>query len=85
MNKAAAIESALRCFACGLLALVPILGLPFVVATLVFFSKSSASSQEGFNPARRYAFLGITFAIIGLLVSTTATWWTIVFWFTRDL
>jgi hypothetical protein len=85
MNKTAAIESALRCFACGLLALVPMLGLPFVVAALVFFSKSSASSQESFNPARRYAFLGITFATIGLLVSTTATWWTVVFWFTRDL
>lgn len=84
MNKTAAIESALRCFACGLLALIPVLGVPFVVAALVFFGKSSANSGECFNPARRYAFLGVAFATIGLLVSTTAVWWTIVLWFADE-
>ena len=75
MNKITAIESALRCFVCGLLALIPLLGLPFGVAAVMFYTKSSARSLEDWNPARRYAFLGLAFAVIGFFITTTAAWW----------
>ena len=84
MSKAAAIESSLRCFVCGLVALIPVVGLPFVAAAVILFSKASPGSPEAVNPARRYAVLGVTFAVVGLLVSTTATVWVAVFWLTRD-
>jgi hypothetical protein len=75
MNKITAIESALRCFVCGLLALIPLLGLPFGVAAVIFYGQSSARSVDDWNPARRYAFLGLAFAVIGFFITTTAGWW----------
>lgn len=81
MNKIAAIESALRCFVCGLLALIPMLGVPFGVAAVVFYAKSSARSVDDWNPARRYAFLGLAFAMIGFFITTTAGWWAAVYHF----
>lgn len=80
MNRVAAIESALRCFTCGLLALVPLLGLPFAVAAVVLFAKSSRHSVDDLNPARRCALLGLTFALIGTFVTITALFCTIVFY-----
>ena len=80
MNRVAAIESALRCFVCGLLALIPGLGLPFAVAAVVFYAKSSARSVDEWNPARRFAFLGLACAVAGVLLTTTSAWWVLVFW-----
>ena len=80
MNKVAAIEAALRCFVCGLLALIPGIGLPFAIAAVVFYGKSSASSVDEWNPARRYAFLGLGCAVTGVLVTTMSAWWALVFW-----
>jgi hypothetical protein len=80
MNRVATIESALRCFACGLLALVPLLGLPFAVAAVIWYTKSSTHSVGDWNPARRYAVLGLAFALVGSFLTITAVFCTIVFY-----
>ena len=85
MNKIIAIESALRCFGCGLLALLPGIGLPFAVAAVVFYGKSSARSVDEWNPARRYAFLGLACAVAGVLLTTMSAWWVLVFWLKGEL
>jgi uncharacterized membrane protein len=80
MNRVAAIESALRCFTCGLLALLPLLGLPFAVAAVILYAKSSKHSVENLNPARRYALLGLTFALVGTFITITGFFCAIVFY-----
>ena len=80
MNRAAAIESALRCFTCGLLALMPLLGLPFAVAAVFLFVKSSTYSENDWNPARRYALLGLTFALAGSFITITGLCCAVVFY-----
>jgi hypothetical protein len=79
MNRGAAIESALRCFTCGLLALVPLLGLPFAVTAVILYTKSSRHSADDWHPARRYALLGLTFALVGSFVTITALFCTVIF------
>ncbi|HEY0548272.1 MAG TPA: hypothetical protein VGF13_01650 [Verrucomicrobiae bacterium] len=71
MNRVASIETALRCFTFGLLALVPLLGLPFAAAAILLYGKSSVHSADNWNPARRYALLGLTFALIGTFITIT--------------
>jgi len=85
MNRIIAIEAALRCFACGLLALVPILGVPFGLAALAFYGKSAAGSSDGWNPAQRHARAGVACAGLGLLANTTGLWWFLVLWFTKEI
>lgn len=80
MNRVAAIESSLRCFACGLLALVPLFGVPFAVASVILYTKSSTHSVGDWNPARRYALFGLTFALVGTFVTITALVCTIGFY-----
>ncbi len=80
MNRVVAIESSLKCFACGLLALVPLFGLPFAVAAVVLYGKSSTHSVGDWNPARRYALLGFTFALVGSFATITALCCTLVFY-----
>jgi hypothetical protein len=80
MNRVVAIESSLKCFACGLLALVPLFGLPFAVAAVFLYMKSSTHSAGDWNPARRYGLLGLAFALIGSCVTITALFCTIAFY-----
>lgn len=85
MNRVAAIESALRCFVRGLLALLPGLGLPFAGAAVLFYGKSSARSMDEWNPARRCALLGLTCAVAGVLLTTMSVWWVLLFWLKGEL
>ena len=84
MNKIPAIESALCCFVCGLLALLPILGVGFTVVAIMYYRKSLALSRECWNPAQRYALLGLIFALIGPAISLGA-WWMILYRFKDEL
>ena len=72
MNKALALRAALRCFTCGLLALLPVLGLPFALAAMVFHVKASGHAPDEWDVARRYARLGILFAGIGVSLNIFA-------------
>lgn len=68
MNRIEAIESSLRCFACGLLALIPVLGVPCVLMAFSAYRQSRLPAQE-WNPARRYAVAGLICAVLGLLMT----------------
>jgi hypothetical protein len=81
MNRIAGIESALRCFTFGLLALLPLAGLPFAVAGVIQFAKYSTHSANDWNPARRYALFGLAFALLGTLFTITAIGCAVGFYF----
>jgi len=80
MNKVLALQSAMRCFACGFLAFIPLLGIPFAVAAMVFNARASGHAPDDWHIARRYAGLGMFFAGIGLLLNVTALAWIAILW-----
>jgi hypothetical protein len=75
VNKVLALQSALRCFTCGLLSLIPVLGIPFALAAMLFHAKASDHAPDDWHVARRYALLGMLFAALGLLLNVTALVW----------
>ena len=72
MNKVLALKYALRCFTCGLLSFIPVVGMPFALAAIMFLNKSSGQAPEDWHVARRYTTLGMIFAALGLLLNVTA-------------
>ena len=65
LHRIQVIEGSLRCFAYGLMSLVPVLG---VAASLITFQEyGSTRSQAGpdWNPARRYLVLGYVLGWFG--------------------
>jgi hypothetical protein len=80
MNKVLALQAALRCFTCGLLALVPIIGLPFAIAAMVLKTRASGHAPDDWHVAHRYAMLGMLFATLGLLLNVTALGWVAIVW-----
>ena len=75
MNKVLALKFALRCFSCGLLSLIPVLGIPFAFAALYFQVKAAANTPDDWHIARRYTTLGIIFTAVGLFLNVTAIVW----------
>jgi len=61
------IESSIRCFVCGLLALLPGIGLPFAIFALVISRNVRAGQRHFWNPARSYWIWGIACAAIGTI------------------
>jgi hypothetical protein len=61
------IKSSLHCFTCGMLGLLPVIGLPFAVAALVISPKVRAGQQRFWNPARPYWMAGVVCAAIGII------------------
>jgi hypothetical protein len=78
VNKILALKFALWCFTCGLLSLVPVLGIPFAFAALLFRAKASAHTPDDWPIARRYMTLGSLFAALGLFLNVTALGWIVV-------
>lgn len=72
MSKVLALRAASRCLTCGLLALIPLLGVPFTIAAMVFHIKASGHAPDHWPVARRYAKLGMTLAGIGLTLNVSA-------------
>ena len=85
MNKVLAIQAALRCFTCGLLSLIPMLGIPFALAAMLFHAKASGLAPDDWHVARRYAMLGMLFAALGLLLNVTAIVWFGFAWVEKQL
>jgi hypothetical protein len=62
------IERSLRCFTCGLIALLPVIGLPFAFIAIGDFLRVNWDKGAVWNPARRYAATGLVCAVAGLLL-----------------
>ena len=71
MNKVLALRAALRCFTCGLLALIPIIGVPFAIVAMIFQIKASGYAPDNWPVAHRYSRLGVFFAAVGLFLNAT--------------
>jgi hypothetical protein len=67
LAKIAMLNGSLRCFAFGLLALLPGIGIPFAVAALWTAGQVRAYEKEYWNAAGLYRTGGIICAAIGLI------------------
>jgi hypothetical protein len=61
------LENSLRCFVCGLLGLLPALGLPFAFAALALSGQVRASQKKYWNAARPYWIWGVISAMAGTI------------------
>ena len=67
-DKIHLIEGSLRCFAFGLTALLPLIGIPFAVIALANFRTVFFSKSKLWNPAERYLRVGLACAIASILL-----------------
>ena len=61
-------KASLRCFIFGLLGLLPVIGLPFVVAALWVSGGARASEKYFWNAARPYRIWGVVCAACGAIL-----------------
>ena len=61
------LNNSLRCFVCGLLGLLPVIGLPFAFAALVLSGQVRTGQKKYWNAARPYWLWGVISAIAGTL------------------
>jgi len=69
MDKIQAINRSLRCFVFGLLALIPVVGLPMGVIAWVHGVAVTRKYGGQWNPAQRYVLWGRTLGLLGVLIS----------------
>jgi hypothetical protein len=65
-------RDSLRCFACGWISLIPVLGLPFATTAIRLHLRVRKHYPDVWNPGRRYLAVGFPLACMGLLVSVVA-------------
>jgi hypothetical protein len=61
------LENSMRCFVCGLLGLLPVIGFPFALAALVLSGQVRAGQKKYWNAARPYWILGVISAVAGTI------------------
>lgn len=61
------LKNSLRCFTCGLLGLLPVIGLPFAFAALVLSGQVRAGQKKYWNAARPYWIWGVVSAMAGTI------------------
>ncbi len=61
------LQNSLRCFTCGLLGLLPVIGLPFAFAALVLSGQVRAGQKKHWNAARPYWICGVVSAMAGIV------------------
>ena len=61
------IRLSLRCYVCGMLALLPCLGAPFAVAALILSGRARVGEKRFWNVARHYRELGVIGAAFGIV------------------
>jgi len=66
------IEASIRCLVFGVLALLPVIGLPFALVAGCQSGLARAREKQHWNPARKLRLVGLSCAISGALL------WTIV-------
>jgi hypothetical protein len=64
------INTSRRCFTCGMLSLLPVIGIPFAVAALVYAGKVRVAEKQLWNPARPYMMIGGIVASLSLILWT---------------
>jgi hypothetical protein len=69
MDRVELIKKSLRCFVLGLLALLPILGLPMAVLALATIHSVTRRQGQEWNPAQQYLLWGRALAWWGGFVS----------------
>jgi hypothetical protein len=75
MERITLIERSLKCFVLGLLALLPVVGVPFACAALFAASGTLGKASGEWNPARRYVLVGLWCAALGVAVSALGVSW----------
>ena len=64
-RRIAVIETSLRCFVFGLIGVIPVLGFPLAVLTVVHFWKARLAAASDWNPANGYLNCGLVLAALG--------------------
>lgn len=59
------LQNSLHCFVCGLLGLLPVVGLPFALAALILSGQVRAGQKKHWNAARPYWIWGVVCAAAG--------------------
>jgi len=62
------LKGSLRCFAYGLLGLLPVVGLPFGIAALWISGRVRAEEKNLWNAARPYRIWGVVCAAVGIIL-----------------
>ena len=60
-------KGSLRCFTCGLLGLLPVIGVPFAIAALWISGHVRPLEWQYWNPARTYRRVGVVSAAVGII------------------
>jgi hypothetical protein len=61
------LKGSVRCFAFGLLGLIPLIGLPFALSALWISGRVRAKEKQLWNAARPYRIWGVVLAAAGTL------------------
>jgi hypothetical protein len=72
MNELAAakikmMQASIRCLVLGMLAFLPLIGLPFAIAALWLSGQVRRLEKRLWNPAKPYRLIGITCAALGTI------------------
>jgi hypothetical protein len=70
MDRITAINKSLTCFVCGIVGLLPLIGLFPAVHALSCWRKVRAGYRDQWNPASAYLKGGLVLGILGVLSST---------------
>ena len=66
-NRIQVLNGSLRCFALGVMGLLPVIGLPFALAALVASGKVRCRQKGMWNPAQSYRVWGVVCAAAGTI------------------
>lgn len=66
--KIAMIEASLQCFVCGLIGLLPVIGLPFSILALWNAGRARTREKQCWNPAKAYRIWGVVCAVMGPII-----------------
>jgi hypothetical protein len=67
LTKIEMIDRSMRCFELGLLGLLPLIGIPMAVMSMLHYQRVKHDQGDMWNPAQRYLFWGGLCARVGLL------------------
>lgn len=68
-DKAQVIEGSLRCFAWGLVGVLPGIGLPFAIIAIGHYFRIARHKGDTWNPAAAYLEAGGICAVLGVLIT----------------
>jgi hypothetical protein len=65
-DKVDVIKCSIRCFTCGIIGILPLIGLPFAIAALGYFIRVQRRKGSVWNPANAHLTAGALCATAGL-------------------